>query len=690
MMNIFHKNKILHLSAALMTLLLLFAGITPCFSDTIQDLKAFDLLEKETLYMKAEMFETDITTAGKRPQKLKISPSSISVVTAEDIKQSGATQISEALMMLSGVDIAYTTTTAPLSGGIRGFHKLPVNKILFLIDGNPWIFEQYGLCMFTFLPISLDDVERIEVLKGSGSSLYGPNAMFGLINIITKKPKDTKGFNASITGGEWGTLINDIRYSGTLEDSFSYMLSAGSHRMKNPEYVAWQNTPNKEYYRVYSNMTYSFGKDASMWLASGYVNNKYAEVITESTGLIDFSGKDTYFSAITYQAQNPNLKITGYLKEEDEGSGKAMGEHYFGFKEGIRSIDFQHDFNPFHNDQLLWGGNLTYQHCDGLSIQNKQAHSLQGMFIDNTYSLANSTNYELAFNSGIRYDHHSKTGNSLSHRLSFIYSLMETHYFRLTWGSSYRNPDFIESYYNRYSLYKQEDANPLSLSSDIYLHVYGQEENDPEKAISYEIAYTVQLSPQYSLNTILFYTKVKDFIYFIADPEKRYFDNELNVNVIPMPFKNIGNAHQYGAETEFRWQISPMLSSVLNYTWYDQQEEQKTVAQLISMTPRHMANAQLRLNMPNGFSANISLHFRDTTEWRTYTWRNPERDTNVGGTAPSYTITNMRLGYTFSMAKTQIETALSVFNLLDKHYDAYPIDTSDITRRITLLVSFNF
>ncbi|MBF0225682.1 MAG: TonB-dependent receptor [Desulfobacterales bacterium] len=668
-------------------LFLLFFSISS-YSDTFDDIDPdiLSAIEKENKYMKAEMYKDEIITAARRPQNRWKAPSSISVVTSEDIKQSGAVQLSEALMMIPGVDIAYTTPTAPLAGGIRGFHKLPLNKIILLIDGNPWMADNYGTPNLCYLPISMYDIDRIEVLKGPGSSIYGANAMFGVINIITKKPKDYQGFQSNIIAGEWNTLVANGRYGGASGKNFLYGISTEFNMMANPDYVAWQRDPSQRYWKLNTNMTYSITDDTSISCSGTYMKVDSLEPLAETTGPNDWSGENTYLASISYQSLKPNIKISGYIKDANGGAGWALGEKSLEFQQGVKSLDFQHDFEPFKNDKLLWGANFTNQYCEGQSINNMRSHNLYGTFFDNTYTILDSDSHELSVNGGIRYDHHPNIGGSTSHRLSLMYSLQQTHNFRLTWGSSYRNPDFIESYVSRYSLYQNGDLN----SPDVYLHVFGHEKNDPEKAMTYEFAYNLQWSSKYNLSACLFYSKIKDFVYFVAEPDNLYFDNTLKAAVIPMPFINIGDAHQYGAEVELKIQLTDYLNWIINYTWYDQKEEQEIVKQLLSMTPKQMANTQLRLKLENGFSANMSVHFRDSTKWREYTWKSPERDTHVGGEAPSYVIANARVGYQFDIKQSQMEIAIAAFNILDKQYDAYPIDTSDIGRRITIFLSCNF
>jgi outer membrane receptor for ferrienterochelin and colicin len=138
-------------------------------------------------------------------------------------------------------------------------------------------------------------------------------------------------------------------------------------------------------------------------------------------------------------------------------------------------------------------------------------------------------------------------------------------------------------------------------------------------------------------------------------------------------------------------QINRYLTASMNYTYLDQSEKDDIVRQLLVMTPSHILNAQLRAMLPNGFSAGISYQFKDETEWRTYIWRNPATgDTTAGGIADSYGIVNVRLGYNFRIGAMGGEVAVAAFNLFDQQFNDYPLDTSNIGRRVTGFFSFKF
>ncbi|MBF0099504.1 MAG: TonB-dependent receptor [Desulfobacterales bacterium] len=682
----------IHVILIFISFLFISTHITIADIGTDSKTKRFEILEKiaEDNIQEMELVNLYITTSGRKSQKMIEASSTMSVVTAEDIRLSGATQLTEALIMLPGVDMGYLCPNWQMVGGIRGFSKLPMNKIILMIDGMPWIADVYGIPSLLVLPISLEEIERIEVLRGPGSSLYGANAMFGVINVITKKNEDQQGGHVNLTGGQWETLIGNIRYADSIDDRISYRISTGYETANNTDYIAWQSDPMKELARINANMCYHINQEDTFSLSGAFIDLFHLDYINESTGPVTFE-QGTYWGTIAYDSKKPNISMKSYMLKRGKNSGWALGEHIFRFQAESLGIDLQHLVEPVEDDSLVWGANFTQQNVWGQLISGRKLHKSYGLFVDNTYDLLNTfdlENHAMAINGGIRYDHHSITGGSLSHRLALIYSLLNKHYFRFTSGTSYRNPDFVETYYDRTSLYKEADS---SIGTpDIYLHIYGQKNNKTEKAMAYELSYNTQFTPRCFFNTNLFYTKVTDFIYFVSQKNAAYFDPSFSGIVVPTPFMNIGNANQYGAEIEMRYVFSDTLSGWINYTYYDQTTHDKQVEQLVSMTPGYMANAILRAVLENGFSSQIGLHYKDSTVWRQYTWNHPERDTNVGGIAPSYWICNARLGYTFHINTTDMEAALSLFNLLNKKYSDFPIDTSDMSRRITVHLSMAF
>src|ERR1700722_19156303 len=166
-----------------------------------------------------QLMNIEVTSAEKQPEKYFTTPAAIYVITAEDIARSTATSIPELLRMVPGVNVQQITSNT-WTITIRGFNGLNglglngslfVNKVLVLIDGRAVYSPIYGGVYWDVQDVPLEDIDRIEVVRGSGGTLYGADAVDGVINIITKRPKDTQGGLATVTTGSEDRLASTVQ-----------------------------------------------------------------------------------------------------------------------------------------------------------------------------------------------------------------------------------------------------------------------------------------------------------------------------------------------------------------------------------------------------------------------------------------------------------------------------------------------
>lgn len=137
-----------------------------------------------------DLLEIEVVTAAKKVQKISEAPAAMYVITEEDIKQSGATTIPDVLRIVPGIDVMEITAT-DFAINARGFNQEMSNKMLVLIDSRTMYWDFYGLIAWDSFPIALEEIKRIEIVKGPGSALYGANAFSGVINILTKSQKSS-------------------------------------------------------------------------------------------------------------------------------------------------------------------------------------------------------------------------------------------------------------------------------------------------------------------------------------------------------------------------------------------------------------------------------------------------------------------------------------------------------------------
>lgn len=152
-----------------------------------------------------------VVTASRREQKISGVPYAISVITAADIRAAGARSVPGALLLAAGVDIAdLTFGVAAVSP--RGFHRFISNQVLVLVDGRQIFYSLFGGTLWGAWPFQLEDIDRIEVVRGPGGVIWGANAVNVVINIVTKDPADQLGLTLSTSGGSRGTFKQHVGY----------------------------------------------------------------------------------------------------------------------------------------------------------------------------------------------------------------------------------------------------------------------------------------------------------------------------------------------------------------------------------------------------------------------------------------------------------------------------------------------
>src|SRR5208282_841715 len=167
------------------------------FADPQQDQASGEPLKQLSL---AELGNVEVTTASKEPEEVWKTPAAIFVITQEDIRRSGATSIPEVLRMAPGVEVAQVDSDH-WSIAIRGFAGQFSKSLLVLIDGRSVYTPLFSGVYWDVQNLMLEDVERVEVIRGPGGTIWGANAVNGVINIITKSSNATQGTLVSAGGG---------------------------------------------------------------------------------------------------------------------------------------------------------------------------------------------------------------------------------------------------------------------------------------------------------------------------------------------------------------------------------------------------------------------------------------------------------------------------------------------------------
>jgi iron complex outermembrane recepter protein len=205
------------------------AGSSP--AQTASGNQAKESLREMTL---EQLGNVEVTSVTKEPQEVWKTPAAIYVITQQDIQRSGATSIPAALRLAPGVEVARIDSNK-WSIGIRGFGSRLARDVLVLIDGRTVYTTLLAGTYWEVQNVPIEDVDRIEVIRGPGGTIWGPNAVNGVINIITKSSKETQGTFASVVGGNVDQGIVNVRYGGGNGKTFDYRVY-GAGFVRGPEF----------------------------------------------------------------------------------------------------------------------------------------------------------------------------------------------------------------------------------------------------------------------------------------------------------------------------------------------------------------------------------------------------------------------------------------------------------------------
>ena len=517
-----------------------------------------------------QLMEADVVVSASR-QARQVSKLSVpaSVITAEDIHYSGLTKIPEILMLAPGVDVQKIDQKR-YAISVRGFQGQYSDRILVLINGrsagNPVL---AGINWESF-PVLIEDIERIEIIRGPIGAAWGANAENGLVNIITKKPVATQGWFASTTIDEYGGSYTHARYA-EKSDLWSWRLSAG--------YEDVQSSNNAGAGRMTSgvpslNSTMGYSRFSSRDYARDWIFDFQADrILSEKDEFsFGFAHSNLILGNTEYVGQFPGADLwseysrvfTRIDRNFDDGSTgyiQWFSNHYVAKNNWLSKYSFlendieaQYNLASIDGHTVSVGGNLRWTH---INISNgKASYEMNfegapydeywvGFFLSDTYEMTD----RLTFENQIRSDWYSETDMDWSLRSSLLYDLDENdkHVLRFSFARAFRNPSAV-----------------LRKASATYLNglfntFRPQDDLVNEESWSLEAGYTGQFTNEFSLGLNTYYQRYENILgvknrYVVAWPAV----------ITNSTFSNNGGATACGAELEVTYKTKKQHTSA----WY--------------------------------------------------------------------------------------------------------------------------
>jgi len=432
-----------------------------------------------------ELLNERITIVSKTPEPLGQSASSVQVITGEEIQRSGAKSLPEALRLASNLEVAQANSH-DWAISARGFNNTLANKLLVMIDGRAIYTPLYAGVFWGVQNVLLEDIDHIEVVSGPGGTLWGANAVNGVIHIITKSARDTQGTYVSAAAG---SLLQDsgaVRYGGTLGSNVFYRVYGQRFDANNTLLANGDDAPDRW------NMT-----------QGGFRTDWYASEINTLTFQADFYGGSEEVAAgdTSLNGQNVLGRWTHTFSEESDLQIQGYFDRTWrdipnSFEEDLKTydLDFQHRFPLGTRQSIVWGtgyrlmqDRINNSPAFSFFPPNKNLQLFSG-FVQDEITLVPD---RLKFTMGTKLEHNDYSGLEVqpSARIAWTPDEHQT-----IWGGvsrAVRSPARVDT----------EIASPV---------VVGDPDFDSEKLIALELGYRVRPADRLSLSLASYYHFYED------------------------------------------------------------------------------------------------------------------------------------------------------------------------------------
>ncbi len=439
-----------------------------------------------------------VITANRIANKKVDTPANVNVISAEEITSRGYQNVAEALDNVPGCHVLQ-------NGGSASEKRIMLNgdlRVAVLVNGrrvniNMGTTSRASLDINTLPPVSM--IERIEVMKGGASTLYGADAVGGVVNIITKKPEANQG-KVSLGYGSMGRQEMDFSYGGKSGKT-GYLLAVNREKQsyfkfrdKNGDTKHWPGDSNYRQDRVSLQLSQDFTKKESLTLNYDYSN-------MDGINCYSYTSKHPSFSDINKKTNNVALRYDWNRDEANSGHVTAYRNYfdyynYGSMNERTYGFDVQQNFATSDTNKVILGAEYKNAAAENAtSYVGTKGINTRAVFLQDQWQFAPTWQV----NADLRYDNHSKAGSKTTGSIAFNKKFTEDSHAYLSWNQVFKAPTIDDLYY-----YYDDGT-----------YKYISDENlKPETGDTWTIGYDFKTSPSTELSISAFYSNLKDAIHW--------------------------------------------------------------------------------------------------------------------------------------------------------------------------------
>ncbi|MFC1524379.1 TonB-dependent receptor plug domain-containing protein [Thermodesulfobacteriota bacterium] len=656
-------------SFAVITLMCLAIFPTSVQADNSQkQLEMSDLLKMDF----EELFEVEVSLATRSPLPINKAPAIAKVITADEIRASGARNLIDVLERVPGIGISrvfYSTYEIE----VRGIRSIRSETVKLMVDGHSLNQPLWGGASWNYENISLDQVNRIEIIRGPGSALYGTGAFSGTINVVTKLGADVNETMISAGGGSFDTYRTNLAH-GKQYGSVDVLTTLTYYETKGPNLfvesdgignsgktddwaeawdaglkVTWNDIIfNSRFLRrrngPYVGVTNALNDESRLETDQFFLDLSFSRSVTEKW---DINAKAYYdYFDLTFQwevfpegfAFAPIPAFTypdgmlGTPHTKNKWYGFELASTYKltpqntitlgGGYEKAQNYDITHHANFDPNTLMNLG---SYQNISSWANWSQLAErEIFSIFLQDEWEVINDVRLTL----GVRYDHFSDFGDTNNPRFGLVWNPTQDVDLKLLYGRAFRAPSFDELY---------SDNNPAAI---------GNISLEAEVMQTWEMALGYRPIKRSGINLTAFHNNYKDKIDLVPTGTPGQ-----------LQFKNTGDMTVYGLETELTYRWS-QIDIYANHTW--QRPEDDTTRKRIANVPTYRVNFGLNMRIGKQVKGNINALFVGDR---------PRAEGDSRSAADAYERVDTTL--IFMNFYQSLELRTSIYNVFDETY-AYP------------------
>jgi iron complex outermembrane receptor protein len=598
-----------------------------------------------------ELGQIQVYSASKHMQNASDAPSSVTVITADEIQKYGYRTLADILESVRGFYITYDRDYSFV--GVRGFGRLgdSNNRILVLIDGhriNDNVFGQPYLG--TEFLVDVDLIERVEIIRGPSSSLYGADAFFAVINVVTRKARQLKGAEVSFAPASFGTYQErasyggqyrgiDMLLSGTFYNSQGETLFIPQFNSPATNNGITKNTDYESFQQVLATISFhgftlqGLFRARDKGVPTGYFGGLFNDPATQNYDYhqyLDLSYKHSISEKWDFTAR----------ASYDQARLQAPVGYSTGLPDGSTTVDTYSFRGNWWDSEVKLSGILLDKHKITLGTEitdNTQQDQGDYTAISNSFGTDPGSSviwalygqdefsiiHNLTLSAGLRYDHYSEFGGTTNPRLGLIYHVFHPTTLKLLYGTAFRAPE------------------PFEVTPDFGSVFADNLQLRPETIRSFEGVVEQAIGPHFTLSGSVFRNELRDLITVET--------NQVGQEV----YENSGTADADGVEVELDCHLADAIKGGASYSYVD--AENNVTHQILSNSPQHLG--KLNLSVPllrQRLFASVDAQYTSSAQ------------TLAGNNISGFSVFNFTLlGHTVGK---HADLSASIYNVFNKKY----------------------